>query len=209
MSRIVSFVVLVAILIGIAFLFFRVMAGFVLPLFLAVLLVVMFRPLHHWFVAKCDKHDHLAAALTTASILLIFLIPLLTIFLMAASEGVAIYQELDVKQIDPQFLANQVERLNDNFGWNLSSEEVQGEIVKRVQEWLAPLILSTTKYALSLVVGLCILVLALYYFFLDGPRMVSTIMRLSPLDDRYETELIREFDTISRAVVLASVISAL
>ena len=39
--------------------------------------------------------------------------------------------------------------------------------------------------------------------------MIKNIMHLSPLDDRYEEELLLEFDRISRAVVLATLLSAL
>jgi len=39
--------------------------------------------------------------------------------------------------------------------------------------------------------------------------MVRTLMELSPLDDRYELELLAQFDRISRAIVLATVLSAL
>ncbi len=60
-----------------------------------------------------------------------------------------------------------------------------------------------------LLLGLAIMILALYYFFLDGPSMISTIMRMSPLDDVYERELLDKFATVSRAVVLASLASAL
>ena len=49
MARIVSLIVLVAILLVIGRLVFQVMAGFLLPLFLALLLVVMFGPLYEWF----------------------------------------------------------------------------------------------------------------------------------------------------------------
>jgi len=61
MSRVVSFVVLVAILLVIAGLFFHVMSSFFLPLFLAVLLVVMFRPVHVWIAGRCRGRERLAA----------------------------------------------------------------------------------------------------------------------------------------------------
>ena len=37
---------------------------------------------------------------------------------------------------------------------------------------------------------------------------ITESVRLSPLDDRYETELLQEFDHISRAVVVATLLSA-
>ncbi len=50
--RVVSLLVLVGVLVFTALLFFRVMALFVVPLFLAGVLVVVFEPVFKWF---CDK----------------------------------------------------------------------------------------------------------------------------------------------------------
>jgi len=44
---------------------------------------------------------------------------------------------------------------------------------------------------------------------IDGPTMTRTLMQLSPLDDRYEERLLMQFDRTSRAVVLATILSAL
>jgi predicted PurR-regulated permease PerM len=56
--------------------------------------------------------------------------------------------------------------------------------------------------------GLIITVIATFFFLVDGPQMTKTVMRLSPLDDQYEIELLEEFDRMSRAVVLATLLSA-
>ena len=87
MARIVSLVVLVAILAVTGVLFFQVMANFLLPLFLALLLVVMFGPLNNWFRRRCHGHDRLAALLTTGSILLMVLIPLMVLMFEAGREA--------------------------------------------------------------------------------------------------------------------------
>ncbi len=38
--------------------------------------------------------------------------------------------------------------------------------------------------------------------------MIRSIMQLSPLDDKYERQLLLEFDRTARAVVLATILSA-
>ena len=90
-ARIISFVVLVVILLLIGGLFFQVMAGFLLPLFLALLLVIMFRPLHQWFVRKCGRHERIAALLTTGSILALVFVPMSFLFVEAAGEAQSVY----------------------------------------------------------------------------------------------------------------------
>ncbi|XZE56835.1 AI-2E family transporter [Planctomycetaceae bacterium SH139] len=68
---------------------------------------------------------------------------------------------------------------------------------------------ATGEFLVQTLIGISILIITLYFFLVDGPSMVRTLMRLSPLDDRYELKLLLEFDRTSRAVVLATVLSAL
>jgi predicted PurR-regulated permease PerM len=258
-ARIVSLVVLVAILLVIAGLFFQVMKQFLLPMFLAVLLAVMFGPLHRWFIGKCKGHDRVAAGLTTVSIILILLVPLLVILIPALLEGQAIYAAIvksvgqgtrqaaatvpaeqdeaeqprlredtdggNVDRTDPgqkaapdkssggalafkQWAADELVKLGDRAGLELTPEDVEATVTAKVQQWFTPVALGTTQYLLGFLVGLAVMVIALYYFLADGPAMIRTIMRLSPLDDVYERQLIGQFDTMTRAVVVATLLSA-
>ena len=68
---------------------------------------------------------------------------------------------------------------------------------------------ATGAFVLQTAMGILILVMSVYFFLLDGPVIIRTLMRLSPMDDNYERRLLLEFDRTSRAVVLASVASAL
>ncbi|GAG19352.1 unnamed protein product, partial [marine sediment metagenome] len=73
--------------------------------------------------------------------------------------------------------------------------------------WLPSITNTATSLIVGLLVGLGIMAVALFYFFLDGPKMINSFMHLSPLDDRHELELLVEFDKVSRAVVLATLLS--
>ena len=227
MARIVSLVVLVAILLVMTGLFFRVMANFLLPLFLAALLVVMFGPLYRWFRDRCGSHDRIAAALTTGSILLMVLIPLLLLLVEAGCEAEAVYQVAvkDSPLIDAtakpgaapdvgklaDWAANEIVGFADHIGITLSPEDVEdmkANIVKGAQEFLAPLALRTTRFLGETIVALLVMMLATYYFFADGAVMVRAIQRLSPLESNRTQELLDQFDDVTRAVVVATLLSA-
>jgi predicted PurR-regulated permease PerM len=93
------------------------------------------------------------------------------------------------------------------------SEEDFALLLRRLRESLQPRFVRLTSATGGLLVesaiGIVILMIAVYFFLIDGPSMVESLMRLSPLDDRYERRLLSDFDRTSRAVVLASVLSAL
>lgn len=95
---------------------------------------------------------------------------------------------------------------------NPSAEDFKS-LLSRGRESLQPRFVSLTSatgnYLGKIVVGLLVLIIAVYFFLIDGAAMIRTLMRLSPLDDNYERRLLLEFDRTSRAVVLASVLSAI
>lgn len=103
--------------------------------------------------------------------------------------------------------------------WKLAIEALNPGTVQ-VNQWVAKLVSggatrwlpSITNTATSLLtgmlVGLAIMAVALFYFFLDGSKMITALMHLSPLDDEHERELLNEFDRVSRAVVLATLLAA-
>jgi predicted PurR-regulated permease PerM len=82
-------------------------------------------------------------------------------------------------------------------------------LTEKMKEYLTPLAMSTGEFLIKFAVGIFVMVVSLYYFLADGPSMLRAIMRLSPLDDAYERQLIDQFGNVTRAVVLATLLSAL
>ncbi len=98
MPRVVSFIVLLAVIVLIGSMFFQVMVQFIVPLFLAAVLVVIFKPLHQWMLKKCGDRVKLAAALTTLAIVLIVLLPIGAMLIRAVSEGADLYSDFSEKE---------------------------------------------------------------------------------------------------------------
>jgi predicted PurR-regulated permease PerM len=229
MARIVSFVVLVAISLFFVVLFFQVMADFLLPMFLALMFVIMFGPLNRWIKAKCKGYDRIAAGLTTLSILLIVLVPVCLIFTQATFEGFYIYdkfvQEVQQSQDDnaegtapaqhaanpeaiQEWFVGRIVMLGEQVGLELKAEDVRANIQTQAKEMFKPLVERATKFFGRTLLGIVVMVLSLYFFLVDGPAMIRALMKLSPLDEKYEEELIVKFDDITRSVVTALLLSA-
>jgi predicted PurR-regulated permease PerM len=322
----VSFFVLIGIILLIGALFFRVMLTFLVPLFFAAVLVVIFRPVYRWMAERFPGRKRLAAGLTTGVVLLVVLVPAGLVFSFAAIEASSLLTQFDVATIKSKTeklrirvgldmpLAGQVRRIegtlnrlydeHERFGSAADgaappasrADRRLGELAAQVQQlaqdlqtveqplpavdleplqksigrlrettpgtldyeatlqvamrqfremkltlwggpyrawmvdlanpsdedvlrwssrafseartWLLSVGGATTAFAAKLLLGSVIMVVAVYFFLVDGPDMTQAIMRLSPLDDRYEEELLDEFDRISRAVVMATLLSA-
>ncbi|GAB5404077.1 MAG: hypothetical protein Aurels2KO_23080 [Aureliella sp.] len=328
MSRLISFAVLIAIIIAIGLLFYKVLVGFFVPVFLAAVLVVVFRPLHRWVLQQTGQREQLAAALTTMLIVAALVLPFGVVFSSAAVQGVRLIQNNDVSvlklrrdmllsslgltmpayesdlrklesavtaivnntknfepevdlarvgqqavgtltnletkvvgevtegafkkdKLDVQFeslrlLLSDVGVMDEDsefdapsrlalqiksqFGslkekllggpvksiareWANPNDETVEAMREKVVAYVQPRLLAVTgatgAFVVKLVFGSVILVVATFFFLYDGPAMIKAVMDLSPLDDTYEQELLLEFDRISRAVVLATLLSAI
>lgn len=392
MARILSVVMIILGIVAVGVLFYRVMAGFFVPLFLAVLLVVLCRPVHEWILQRNGQRRRLACLLTTSLILAIVLLPILTVISVAAGQftsmishvnyedltgalqrareqlGVALVHPEQFRRLDQiadelgnlddqDLLANSqsaeqqvneammlvkflqeeesgqatavpaadnaeqrllelltavrshrgfdaqdplvssnaieppkpaqqqslttptsprmeslsakeddsddravpgnsqtevdtldsqspklIQRIRDKEAFhrksviasaairawmreflggtfysqarlfaNPSSEDFRSVLTKArqsLQPRFVTLTSATGSFLVDVILGIMVMVIAVYFFLHDGASMIRTLMRLSPLDDRYEERLLLEFERTSRAVVLASVSSA-
>jgi predicted PurR-regulated permease PerM len=286
--RVVSFIVLVAILAFIAAMFFKVMAQFVLPLFLAAVFVVVFKPLHVWVRDRLPGSLRLSAIITTFLIMLVVLLPTAWLGWNAYLEGrtVFVYLKdddnrkaledkltraaqsvtdvvpfLDIYEkpsVDPLAASTtspttaekplqsqpsldetaEADNQDDNisarsddpddataegptvFESTLDGDDQHGSAAEpnlrlRVDALydfaagaIGGILIATAQGLVGVVLGLIIMVLAIYYFLVDGPTMINTMMRLSPLDNEYERELLDKFANVSRAVVVAVLAAA-
>ncbi len=113
MPRVVSFIVLLAISLLIGSLFFRVMMQFVLPLFLAAILVVIFKPVHVYLLSRRPDWPRVMAVVTTAVIFLSVVLPLTWL-------GWNAYRET-VRVVD--FVSSHGDEFTDGLVEMLSTEE--------------------------------------------------------------------------------------
>src|SRR6187455_1754859 len=96
MARFVSLLVLVAILVIVSIIFFQVMAGFFVPLFLAAILGVVVQPLYRWTLVKCHGYRHVAAGITTTFVAVIVLLPIGLVVSTAILEGLSLVDQLQL-----------------------------------------------------------------------------------------------------------------
>jgi predicted PurR-regulated permease PerM len=86
MYRLVSLAVVLTLIVVLGITFFKVVAPFLLPLFVAGMTVILAQPLFRHFVERTHGRVRLAAGLTTAAIVGLILIPLITATAIASMQ---------------------------------------------------------------------------------------------------------------------------
>ena len=141
--------------------------------------------------------------------LLIIFIPVLLLTLRAATEAYSLVRDPDRVPMNGETIGRGVDWFNAQFGTRLTVEQIKTTAVAEAKELLLPVAEGTPGFVGKLLLGLAIMAIALYYFLADGPEMMAAIGGMLPLESGHQRRLIDEFASISRAVALATILSAL
>ena len=225
MNRFISLTVLLVLIGLLGSTFYQVIAPFLLPLFLAAILSVLCQPVHLYFLRKLGGRSAWAAALTTTAFAVAVVVPLV----IGTFIGTIEFYKLADRQWDGDWrkgfdllwqrvVVPSLERLRPFLASDFSEQTIAAWQVRftaelqtlamQLGEKTFKLASSTVEIFVSLVVGGCIFVAALYYFLADGPAILATGEELIPLPVDYQRRLAQRFAGVVRAVVTATFLAA-
>jgi predicted PurR-regulated permease PerM len=198
-----------------------------MPLFLAAVLAILAQPLYRRFLVWTKDRRSLAAAITTALLLTIVVIPLALGTVSAARQ---LYR-ITNKKLNASDLRVVMQRLQESTwvqealtkygeatGEPVTFEDLEKGLDARLNEISKSLASKTLDFAgstltyvggaISVLVSVLTFVIAFYYFLADGPALIEGGINLIPVHREYQKQLILQFDQAVRAVVSATFAAA-
>lgn len=218
---------LLALLLAIGFFFYRVIEPFVLVLFIAVILAVLFDPLNEWLVVHLKGFRRTAAALTTVIVLLLVLIPIVATVLMAGAQLMEAGQQVvssisidkpaeeaiedTIQEVEKTSLGSAAQRIYLRLPPG-QREQIRASAA-RVAEATSSELYDKTRGFLSnmfsAAVAGSIMLLAFYYFLADREIFLRELHRVLPLEIREEQILSGKFQSVCRGVVMGTVVAGI
>jgi predicted PurR-regulated permease PerM len=233
MARLVSLLLIGAVIVMLGLTFYQVMAPFLMPLFLAGVLAMLCQPVYRRFLDWTKNRTPIAAGLTTCAVLLVLLVPLSLGIVGAAKQLYTLAQTTlasshlkgsdwtDLTRVICQSppAESLIQRYEQWTGDPVNREQLQSEIQARLREGSVTLARKTLGYAgstlsllggiLAFLIALLTFVIAFYYFLADGPALIEATEKLIPVHRDYVRHLLAQFDQAVRAVVSATFAAAL
>jgi predicted PurR-regulated permease PerM len=202
------------VLIGGTVLAYFILKPFLVSLLLAAILAHFFNPVYNFFLKFVGKKG-IASAITCLVVAIIIIVPLYFVASLCINE---------VQNFIHNFSQNpeSAKQLTDNFSSRLSSSSISKFIdAKKIinEKVIISAINDISQNALviignvysgvaHLIFVMFIMFFSLFYFFIDGKKLIKKIMRLSPLQDKYENILIEKFNSMTRATVKGTILMA-
>jgi len=208
-----SFLALVAL---VTLVFAWTIGTFLLPVFWAVVLAVLFTPLFKWYRARLRGHATPAALLTLLTVLVLVVGPLVTLGALVTQEAVGVYQRVSSGEIDLTEPVATVERMLPQLSQRAEELGVDFDALREnvarsalaVSQEVASRLLGFGQQALQFTLLLAVTLYVLFFFVRDGERLRAMLIRALPLGDPREERLLTKFAAVTRATVKGTFVVA-
>jgi predicted PurR-regulated permease PerM len=206
-----SFLLLVA-LTTLAFL--ALISSFLMPVFWAAVLATVFFPLQRRYVAGLGGRKSLAAFATMLTIIGLVMIPLFLIGVAMSREAIDLHDQITSGAIDLQaplrFLRRITPLASDylgGFGIDVDGlvERLSTSAVA-VSQFIASSALGIGQDVLRITALFFLMLYVLFFFLRDGTRLVATLIRMLPLGDVRESQLLAKFAEVSLATIKGTLV---
>lgn len=195
------------VLIGITILAFFVLQPFIIPCVLGAVLAYLFFPLYGRLI-RLIKSKSLSAGVVILAVLLLIIVPLSALSFLVIKESQSAINDFtsgdnNVEKIISDGISN-LSRLHLLGDFEISKLINQEEIVNLIKNFsknTIGLLQGAYKSISNLIINGFVMFFALFYFLIDGERLVKRIKELSPIKDKYEDILIKKFNTTIKALM--------
>jgi len=209
-------ILVVLVLIGCYFVF----RPFLTEIFVAAILASVFYTPYVRFAAFLKGRNNLAAALMCLLLLVIIILPAGKLLAYAGTKSVDAYNSSveffnthDAKDVfQAEFFNRGALRYLNLSRYDLGNETLQNtllEVLRQSSNWLLDGAAIALKGTTEFVVSLILIIIALFFFFVDGKQMLARLMYLSPLPNDYDQKIFQKFRAVSYTTFVSTFVAAI
>ena len=206
-------------LVAIALLYLAVVIlwPFITAILLGAILVTLTHPTYRRLRTKMKERSSRAAIVMLVAITLLLVVPMTIIGILLIQQANTVFQR--VQSVDAQQMLHRLD-LTSRLQWirqfvptfdpsTLSAERLLLPAVRLVPAWVASHGAAVVGGIAGLLLDFALVLLAAYFFYVDGDLILEELAILSPLPARYDREFASKFKEVIDATFLGQIASAL
>ncbi len=205
-------------LIVVTFFAFKMFAPFLSAIFIAAAIATLLRRVYMWIYHKTGKRAVLSSVLACFLALFVIILPIIGVVSLVANEAIqAVERTMVDGSTEQQFAFKVLSKVEDlgitqtlvvNPKEILANDDIRSTL-QSVGQGTITIIQKTSKGVLDSIIWIFVMFFSLFYFFIDGKRIVDRMMHLSPLPNRHEQILVDRFVSMTRATFKGTVLIGL
>lgn len=188
----------------------------------AATVVVLFQPVHARICRVVGERPTVAAGVSTGLVIVLVVVPFLLLgwLMVRQTENVmpqvkAWTAELQrpgeprIERLLPRGVVDAVHKVDVALDkWGVDFRELLSTGVEAVGAFAAELGKAALTNVLGIVLNVIVIVLAVFFFFRDGARMIRAVVDLIPMESAHKEMVVRRIDQTFGAIVRGSILTA-
>jgi len=199
---------------------YLVFRPFITEILMAAILATIFYKPYIALTKAFKGRQNLAALLMCLLLVSLVILPSVKLIIYGAEKSVVAYDEtvdfFSNHNLNDVLNSNIIKKtplryLNINK-YTLQNKAFQDTILAAAKDssgWLISGATDIVKGTTSFVFSLILIILTMFFFFIDGKKMLTHLMHLSPLPDKYDKEIFDKFRDVSYSTLVATFVAAL
>ncbi len=208
--------VLIALIVFISAVFLTMIRAFLMAIFLAGIFSALAYPIFVRLKRRLGGRQNIAAVTTLLIIVVVVMLPLGTLTGVVTNQAIKVGQTIkpwiqkQISQPDAisKLLAN-IPFYKDILPYKKQILQKGGEAIGSVSKFLIDSLSSGAIGAVQFLFTLAILLYTMYFFLLDGPKLLERILYYLPLEDQDESLLLEKFTSVTRATLKGTLVIGL
>jgi predicted PurR-regulated permease PerM len=183
----------------------------------AILATIFYKP-YEKLVNFLKGRQNLAALLMCLMLVILIIIPTVKGIIYTADKSVQAYTETveyfknhnfsDILQA-PFFAKLHLDGINFDQYNNDVFKNVLLDFLQKSSNWMISGATSVLMETTNFIISLTMIILTMFFFFIDGKKMLNSVMYLLPLKDNYNKEIFNKFREISYTTMVSTFVVAI
>lgn len=204
---------LLFLLVAVLYVCYQIFTPFLDEILISAVLVSIFYGPYERLVKLLRGRKNIASLVMCILVVLIVILPISNFIVYAAQRSVTGYNQIisSANNFNLEGLKNYpyLEKFNMIGIGTDTLKDVLIDVAKKLNDWLvggaASLIRGTTSFFISIFLVL----FAMFFFFVDGKKMVEKLMYWTPLPNKYDKEIFKKFKDVSYSTIFSTFITAI
>lgn len=210
---IINKVTLIALIFFISALFLTMIQSFLMAILLAGIFSALTYPIFLHMERRLKGRRKLAAMGTLMLIIIVIMLPLGTLAGVVTNQAIKVGQTvtpwIQKKISQPDALSEILGKLpfyEDILPYRAQILQKAGEAIGGISKFLIDSLSSGAIGAMQFLVAVVIMLYTMYFFLLDGPKLLDKILYYLPLENEDEHLLLTKFTSVARATIKGTLV---
>jgi len=211
--KIASKAVLLLFVMGISAFFLSIVHQFLMTIFMAALFSALLSPLYHRLLLLLKGRENAASLLTILIIVCLVLLPLSALMSIVVTQAIHVSESVTPwvqRFIEQPTVATDLLRRMPYYEQLLPHRDMIlqniGSLVNNTSTLLINSLSSITKVTVNAAIMSIIMLYTMFYFLVDGKKLLYKILYYIPLENKDEQQLLQRFTSVARATIKGTLI---